>query len=877
MLTPEQARIYSFKVVPSLPDNLKPLLEIAQNMWWTWHPEAVDLFVRVDRQLWTESGHNPVKLLGSVSQDRLDELANDESFIAAMQRVHERLSLHLRQTTWYQRNHPETDNCCIAYYCAEFGLHESLPIYSGGLGILAGDHVKSASALGLPFVGVGLLYRHGYFQQYLNADGWQQEFYPDLDFANLSVQPIEASGGEQLTVQVRLPGRDVTVAVWRVNVGRVRLFLLDTNLPDNEPGDRAITSQLYGGDMDMRIRQEIVLGIGGTRALEAMGISPTVYHMNEGHAAFLALERIRRLIEDHGVSFDEARTAGAAGNVFTTHTPVPAGIDRFPADMVERYFADYVGSIKLDNEGLLALGRENVFNKNESFSMAVLALRCSDSANGVSKLHGKVSRDMWKSIWPGVASEEVPIGWVTNGIHARTWLSADLTRLFDRYLSADWQTTPEAHSVWESVKDIPDEELWRVRQDRRQRLVTWVRWKMRESLKRRGAGSAEIAKAGEVLDHEALTIGFARRFATYKRANMLLRDPARLARILNNTDRPVQFVLAGKAHPADTQGKELIREILHFAREHNAVRRIVFVENYDMNVARYLVQGVDVWLNNPRRPMEASGTSGMKAAMNGVLNLSILDGWWDEAYREAENKDLGWAIGSGELYANYEYQDQVESQALYDLLEKQVVPMFYNRPDGLPHEWVAWVKNCLRTLGPAFNTTRMVQEYAEKFYIPAHNRSVKLTGDGLDDAVDLTTYVDHLRAHWGEVKVETIEADTAQPLGVSQPMGVHAVVQLGRIEPDQVKVQLYYGPLDGDGRIRKATSVDMNHVEGLGDGRFRYHGELSAPNSGQHGFAVRVIPGDQRLATPFIPGLILWDSQAAPTPKTAKPKPVAVS
>ena len=875
MLTPDQAKIHAFKVVPSLPENLKPLLEISQNLWWTWQPEAVDLFVRVDRQLWTESGHNPIKLLGQVPQTRLDELAADDAFIAAMQRVYERLNIHLTQNAWYQKQFPDNDDCCIAYFCAEFGMHECLPIYSGGLGILAGDHVKSASELGLPFVGVGLLYRNGYFQQYLNADGWQQEFYPDLDFTNLPVKPVKGSGSEQLKVTVDLPGRTVTVAVWLAQVGRVKLFLLDTNLPENEPGDRAITKQLYGGDMDMRIRQEIVLGIGGTRALTAMGIKPTVNHLNEGHAAFLSLERIRMIIEQTGVSFDEACTAAAAGNVFTTHTPVPAGIDRFPTDMVERYFEHFVSSISLDMEGMLALGRENVANKHESFSMAVLALRTSDGTNGVSKLHGKVARDMWKNIWPSVPNEEIPIGSVTNGIHARTWLSADMKQLFDRYLSLQWQTTPEDHSVWEGVHDIPDEELWRVRQDRRQRLVTWVRWYQRQVLKRRGASSAEIAQAGELLDHDTLTIGFARRFATYKRANMFLRDPQRLAKILSDADRPVQFVLAGKAHPADTQGKELIREIVHFAREYNAVRRVVFLENYDINVARYLVQGVDVWMNTPRRPMEASGTSGMKAALNGVLNFSILDGWWDEAYHESATKDLGWPIGQGEVYANYDYQDQVESQALYDTLEKQIVPTFYNREEGIPREWVKCVKNCLRHLAPAFNTTRMVQEYTENFYMPSHSRSGKLLAADMAGALELNGVKHQLRSHWGEVNVETIEADTTAPIGVCEPLKLNAVVHLGPIDPDLVRVQAYYGPVDGDGNVHHAKAVDMNHVEGLGDGRYRYHGDLEVGNSGQHGFAVRVIPGDSKMATPFIPGLILWDGQDTPVAES-KQKVVTV-
>jgi len=854
MLTPDQARIFSFKVVPSLPEPLQPLLDIAYNLWWSWQPEAIDLFIRMDRQLWTRLSHNPVRMLGTVSQQRLDELARDEAFIAAMRRVHERLEMDLSRTAWFQRQFPDTSDACIAYFCAEFGLTECLPIYSGGLGILAGDHLKSASELGIPLVGVGLLYRHGYFQQYFNADGWQQEFYPDLDFSTLPVRRVRDGEGEQVKISVEMPGRTVHVAVWVTKVGRVKLFLLDTNLAENDPADRAITSQLYGGDMDMRIRQELVLGIGGTRALRAMNIHPTVYHMNEGHAAFLALERIRTLIAEHEVSFDEARWAAAAGNVFTTHTPVPAGIDRFPKDMIQRYLKDMAPALRLDMEGMLALGRENVYNKNEPFSMAVLALRTSDAANGVSKLHGEVSRDMWRGIWPGVPANEVPIGHVTNGVHARTWLSPDITRLFDRYLTMRWQSNPEDQSVWENVEQIPAEELWRVRQDRRTRLVTWLRRRLRKQLEHQGASSSEIEQAGQALDPDTLTIGFARRFATYKRANLLFRDTDRLMKILSNPERPVQLVIAGKAHPADTQGKELIRQIVHTAREMGLQRHIIVAENYDMHVARYLVQGVDVWLNTPRRGMEASGTSGMKAAMNGVLNCSILDGWWDEGYV----KDTGWAIGRGEVYSNYEYQDQVESHALYDLLEKQVVPMFYERDNGLPHEWIRWMRNCLRELAPLFNTNRMLQDYAEHYYMPAHRRAGELTGGGLTQARELAAYKHHLRDNWSQVRVVDVRADLDQPVGVSKPLPVEAIVQLGEMDPENVRVQMYHGQVSSEGVIEDGQAVDMDHMEKTADGH-RFRSELVLDNSGRHGFAVRVIPGSDMLATPMEPGLIVWD------------------
>ncbi len=870
MLTPEHARIHQLKVTPSLPEPLEPLLEIAHNLWWTWHPEAVELFIRIGRDLWQECGHNPVKVLGACPQDRLEALARDDAYLAFLERVYDSMTTHLTRSCWFQRRFDTTPDCCIAYFCAEFAINECLQVYSGGLGVLAGDHVKSASELGLPFVGVGLMYRHGYFQQYLNADGWQQEYYDDLDFSNLPIKPVEAADGQQLTVDICLPDRNLKIAVWQATVGRVRLFLLDTNLPENDPADRVITAQLYGGDMDMRFRQELVLGIGGLRALWAMGIEPTVMHLNEGHAAFLALERIRRFIEQHNVNFDEARWACAAGNVFTTHTPVPAGIDRFPPDMIQRYFKDYYRGLKLDMEGLLALGRENVFNKDEFFSMAVLALRTSDGANAVSKLHGEVSRAMWNHIWPDAPAKEVPIGHVTNGIHSRTWLSPQLIDIFDRYLPLNWQNEPEDQSVWEGIKHVPNEELWRAHELRRQRLVAWVRRRLQRQIERRGGSTTEIKQANEALNHRTLTIGFARRFATYKRGNLLFRDPQRLMKLLSDPQRPVQIVIAGKAHPADTQGKELIKQIVHFAREHGAAGKVVFIENYDMAVARYLVSGVDVWLNNPRRGMEASGTSGMKAAANGVLNCSILDGWWDEAY----HKDVGWAIGSGETYANYEYQDQVESQALYDLLEKQIIPMFYDRgPDGLPLTWIKWMKNCIGQLAPEFNTNRMVQQYTEQYYMPAHQRLTSLVADDLTKARRLAQIKYRHREHWRSLKIESVEADTSRPLAVREPLDVAVVARLDALTPDEVKVQLYGGSLNADGAIADGTPFNMKHAEDLGDGRHRFTGQITPENSGRYGFAVRILPGHPLLATSLEPGQITWDTP----PKPQKQAKVAVS
>ncbi|MCK4602560.1 MAG: alpha-glucan family phosphorylase, partial [Phycisphaerae bacterium] len=606
----------SFTIEPSLPDQLSPLLEIAYNLWWSWHGDAQDLFRRLDSDGWDECYHNPVAMLGQIDQGRLNEMAGDEGFLAHMNRVHNELQYYINNRGWWAKTYGGNGEVQMAYFCAEYGISECMPIYSGGLGILAGDHIKSASELDIPLVGVGLLYQQGYFRQRLNADGWQLELFPRNDFPNMPVQLARNAEGEPVTINLEIGERMTKVQVWQVRVGRIKLYLLDANLSENSPEDRHITAQLYGGDQEMRIRQEILFGIGGVRILKAMGLSPKAYHMNEGHSAFLGLERIRLLMAEQGVSFDEARQAVAASNIFTTHTPVPAGNDAFEPWMLEKYFANYWQQLGLSREQFLALGRQDPANKEEPMSLTVLAMHLSGFRNGVSRLHGSVSRNLWANIWPGVPNNEVPITSITNGIHTRSWLSHDLASLYDRYLGPRWHENPADTTAWNAVDQIPDPELWRTHERRRERLVAFARRCMRGQLMKRGAGAAELADAEEVLDPEALTIGFARRFATYKRANIILADIERLAKLLNNPDRRVQIIFAGKAHPRDNPGKDLIRQIVHTARKEPFRRSLVFLENYDMNVARYLVQGCDIWLNTPLRPMEASGTSGMKVAAN---------------------------------------------------------------------------------------------------------------------------------------------------------------------------------------------------------------------------------------------------------------------
>jgi starch phosphorylase len=848
--------IRTFQVFPDVPAPLQPLIELAHNLWWVWQPDAVELFRRLDRKLWEDVYHNPVKLLGAIAQSKLLAAADDDGFLAHMGRVYTAFKQYLAERGWFLETHEDKSKLLVAYFSAEFGLHESLPIYSGGLGILAGDHLKSASELNVPLVGVGLLYRNGYFQQYLTADGWQQEAYPELDFYNLSIEPMKYADGSPVHVRIDFPDNAVFCKVWRANVGRISLYLLDTNLAENAPADREITSRLYGGGTETRIKQEIVLGIGGVRALTLMNIVPSVFHMNEGHSAFLALERTRILLEGSPLTFDEVRQEIMATNVFTTHTPVPAGIDTFSPDLVLKYFKSYIPLLKLDEEGFLALGREDVSNKKQGFSMALLAIRLADHMNGVSALHGEVSRKMWHNVWPSVPPDEVPIRHITNGIHTRTWLSQDIAYILDRYLSNEWMTNPSDQSVWEGISQIPDEELWRAHERSRARLVGWARQTLREQLVRRGASYDDVALADQVLDPEALTIGFARRFATYKRGTLLFRDMDRLRRLIEDSKQPIQFLFAGKAHPADHEGKDLIKQIVNFARDPAVRRRIIFLENYDMNVARYLVQGVDVWLNTPRRPYEASGTSGMKAAANGVLNCSVLDGWWVEGYAP----DLGWAIGRGESYTDSGYQDHVESLALYDLLEKEILPTFYDRGvDNVPRDWISRMKNCMRRLAPVFNTNRMVRNYTEMFYIPAFDRGLMLAAENLKRAVALAHTKDDLRHKWPGIKIVGVHMSGNGHFKVGDNMQVEAVIDLPDIDPSDLLVQLYAGPISAKGEIEQPQAMEMKLARSLAAGRHVFTGKIDCQTSGRQGFAVRVLPGSRDLASPFEPGLIVWN------------------
>lgn len=855
-LIPLMRYVNKYTVVPRLPEKLAKLLPIANNVAWCWNHDAHDLFFRIDRELWAKTNQNPRRLLGEVSQYRLDELASDDSFLAQLDRVATALEQYLAGNHWFDRNPHAPKGLQIAYFSAEFGLHESLCIYSGGLGVLAGDHLKAASDLSVPLIAIGLLYREGYFRQYLNADGWQQELYPKNDFHNMPIQPARDAAGRHLVVEVEYPNRVVKAYVWRCDVGRVPLYLLDSDHEENSIEDRGITAKLYGGDHDTRVRQEIMLGMGGVIALHALGYNPSTYHMNEGHSAFMALQRIKDLMHREGISFEQAIETVKAGSLFTTHTPVPAGNDSFDPGIINRYFGKFCRDVGISIDRLLELGRQNPADHGEPFCMTVLALKLSAGANGVSKLHGEVARDMWAPTWRGLPTEEVPITSITNGVHVRTWISRDMADLFDRYLGPAWVNNPGDHNIWKRIHEIPDTELWRTHERRRERLVDFARKRLHAQYAARGANAAELRVCDEVLNPEYLTIGFARRFATYKRGNLMLRDLERIKKIVNNAKGPVQFIIAGKAHPADTQGKQIIREIVRFARDPEVRYRVVYIEDYDMQVARYLVQGVDCWLNTPRRPNEASGTSGMKAAVNGALNISIPDGWWCEAEDLGPN---GWSIGKGETYETLEMQDEVEADALYEILEQEAAPLFYARGvDGLPREWIDRMKCAIGTIGPMFNTYRMVQEYCDRFYVPCATRKLALIENHREKALALAAWKATIRHEWPHVRVTGVESGPTEGLPVGANLMVTAQVHLAGLKSSDVLAEIYFGGVDTQGQIIGGEAAEMKCVKDLGDGNFRFEGAIHCEKTGSQGYTVRLIPSHPDLFNKHELALITW-------------------
>jgi starch phosphorylase len=700
----------------SLPRRIRRLGELAYNLWWTWTPDAQRLFTQIDPDVWERTYHNPVRFLHRVERAKLNAVTQNLYYLDFYDEIFRQFDAYMKaESTWYSQHFGDHQHDPIAYFSTEFGLHETLPIYAGGLGVLSGDHIKEASDLGLPMVAVGFLYTRGYFSQHITEDGWQEARNVRLDFSELPVMPILDEDDQPLTISVELPGREVLARLWEIHVGRVPLYLLDTDVEGNTPADRELTARLYNSDLDARISQEIILGVGGVRALRVLGYNPKVWHMNEGHSAFMGLERAREIVAA-GHTFEEAVEQVRKSSIFTTHTPVPAGSDEFPLWLIDKYFSHLWPELHLDREKFVDLARHEM-PWGETFSMPILAFRFSGQHNGVSELHGQVAREMWQFLWPGRKPDDVPITYITNGVHTGTWMARRLYHLLDAYFPENWLERVDDPEIWEHIEDIPDAEFWELRRHLKRKLVSYMRDRARKQWLNLRVHPVQVVAAGTLLDPYALTIGFARRFATYKRASLILSDLDRLLDILNRPNTPVQIVFAGKAHPADEPGKLLIQEVYRAVKKAENGGRLVFLEDYDMNLARYLVQGVDVWLNTPRRPNEASGTSGQKAALNGVLNFSVLDGWWREGY----NGRNGWAIGDDTDLDDPDEQDRRDALSLYDTLENEIIPLYYNErsADGLPGDWIARMKEAMRTLAPQFSMRRMVKEYTERMYHPA--------------------------------------------------------------------------------------------------------------------------------------------------------------
>jgi len=853
----------TFRVRPSLPAELQPLSDLALNLRWAWHVPTRELFRWVEPGTWEDVGQNPVALLGRLSPARVRALIQDAAFMDEMGAVYNDLMRYLASNRWAQRQAQLPPR--IAYFSPEFGLTHAMQTYSGGLGVLAGDHLKAASDLGLHVTGVGLLYRKGYFRQFLDANGWQRERYPDLNPYSLPLERLETDGAPA-AVEVQMADRTVACQIWRAQVGRIPLLLLDSDHPQNAPEDRSITDTLYGGDVEHRLRQEIVLGIAGVRALDvarglgAVGQPPEIFHMNEGHAGFMQLERIRRLVVDEGMGFEEAIETARAACLFTTHTPVPAGIDVFARPLIERYFGGFARDCGISMDRLMAVGQPDGAHAWSDFNMAVMGLRLSAAANGVSLLHGQVSRRMFSGLWSGIDEAEVPITSITNGVHASTWVGPEMAAVYTRYLAPDWMHNADA---WGRANEIGDDVLWRARGRARERMIQRVRSVVRVQHERRGEPASSLAWTEEIFDPDVLTIGFARRFAEYKRGSLLLRQPERLRALLTSTDRPIQFVFAGKAHPRDEIGKGIIRDLVHYSADPELRTRIVFVEDYDMELARVLVQGADLWLNNPRRPHEASGTSGEKAVLNGGLHCSTLDGWWDEMY-DGEN---GFAFGGTDDRGDVGQQDAADAQALFDLLERTVLPMFYDRAEGpLPRRWLTRVRRSIATLGPRMLAARMVSEYVVELYNPIACRARRLADDSHRRARALATWRARLAACWGGVRVLRVGGeDGAAEIGDRRELAV--TVRLGALRPDDVQVELLHGLVRGDGQIVEPGITPLT-LDGEAppvdpaDGVYRYRGSFDLVAAGEYGLTLRVVPHHDDLMSWADTGLVVWAEDA---------------
>ncbi|MFZ3046046.1 MAG: alpha-glucan family phosphorylase [Desulfatirhabdiaceae bacterium] len=845
--------LQTFNVFPSLPHSIQFLDKLSRNLWWSWHRDAIDLFRRIDPKMWLETKGNPLMFLTRIPPNRLMEISRDESFLVHQQGVMEKFITEIENDT-EDNGTPYGLNGTVAYFSMEFGIHESLPLFAGGLGILAGDHLKSASDMGLPLTGVGLFYQSGYFHQYLDHDGYQQEEYPETDVFTLPMFRVPDSNGNDLIISVDGPMGIIHACVWKLHVGRIPLYLLDTNIGINPTIIRCITSNLYAGDYEKRLAQEVLLGIGGIRALSAMNIFPTVCHINEGHPALASIERLYEFMTRYRIDIRTALEIIPRSTVFTTHTPVAAGHDEFPAHWVEPYLKPLSERLDVSCDEMISWGQPRNHGVEKPFSMFILGKRMAHYCNGVSRLHGRVARRMWAHLWPGLPESEIPITHITNGVHVATWISHEYSPLFERYIGPNWELDIRNPEIVKRFDDIYDEELWRAHEINRARLVRTCRKKMIDQYRRRHAPLSMMKDAESVLDQGTLTIAFARRFASYKRAYLILQEPERLEAMIASKTHPVQFIFSGKAHPKDKEGKDLIKRLVEFARRPGVRHRIVFLEDYDIHTARYLVQGADVWLNNPRRPFEACGTSGMKAAINGVLNASILDGWWDEAYTER----CGWIIGDGFEYTDSAYQDIVDCRSLFNVLENEVIPCFYERDKGgLPIRWIKMMKESMKTTIQNFSSARMVSEYEQLHYLHSAYQTAGLLLNNAEEARRIHAQGERLMLLWKHIVVQHPVSDFNQQYRLGDPLDVSVDVFLGTLHPDEVEVELCVGKaLTVDGMDEIQTEKMYDWIE-LGTGHFRYRRSIICTKSGRFAFTVRVMPkGDDRLR--YTPGLITW-------------------
>ncbi|MCS7176486.1 MAG: alpha-glucan family phosphorylase [Candidatus Kapabacteria bacterium] len=829
-------------VTPTLPAPLTPLRELAYNYWWCWDSEAQSLFARLDPKLWDEVHHNPLALLQRISQARLSEAARDPDFLAVLQYIYQRFRTYLEAPIRFSAP-SGTILGTVAYFCAEYGIHESFPNYAGGLGVLSGDFLKTASDIGIPLVALGLLYQQGYFQQRLAESGWQYELYPANDISLLPLTLVRDETGRPLLISLPFPKGPLYIRIWRMLVGRVPLYLLDTNHEYNSLVEyRDITDRLYGGTIETRIQQELVLGIGGMRALRAMGIRPAVCHLNEGHSVLAAAEWIRQTMEEHSVGFSEALEIVRASTVFVTHTPVPAGNEVFRADLLRHYLEPYAAEIGVRPEQLLQLGQ--LPSDPAAFSPTVFGLNVAWHRRGVSRLHGKTARHMWHALWPSFPEDEVPIGSINNGVHLPTWVAPEIAHLFDRYIGKRWRSENADPVLWDAVEAIPPQELWRVHETLRKRLISALQERYRTF----------PATPSLLLNPDALTIGFARRIALYKRPGLLFRDPKRLRRLLCSSERPVQLILAGKAHPQDIPAKETIHSIIRAIVDAGLERHVVFVENYSLELARLLVQGCDLWLNTPRRPQEASGTSGMKAALNGVLHCSTLDGWWDEAYTGMN----GFAIGQGEEYTSEEEQDAAEAEQLYDLLEYRIIPLFYERnPEGIPERWVTMMKNAIRTAAAQYSCTRMVRQYAAECYLPAHRARSMLLDSQASLVHSITHWRQRVQEQWPNVRILRVISSADTELSTGALLHVRVEAELGGLSPEDVRVELYAGRVQPEGEMTEPWVIPLEHVSSNGSIHW-FAGHLSLEESGQFGYTVRIVPWHPALPSSAELRLCCW-------------------